>query len=98
MAMEIECGWCGELFEKKGNQTYCCKEHSRLAKNQRVTLRNLKLAKAKEKQQKTPSLSIEDMIKISLKLSKERGCVVQYGDVQRELMTGKLKIKDGVVV
>ena len=98
MATEMYCGWCGELFVKKGNQNYCCKEHSRLAKNQKVTLRNLKLDNVKEKPRKAPRLSIEDMVAISLKLSKERGRVVHYGEAQRELITGKLKIKDGVVL
>ena len=37
------------------------------------------------------------MVDLMLKLEKELGRVVQYGEAQEMLLTGKLKVKDGVI-
>jgi hypothetical protein len=95
MAKEEACGWCGEWYVKHGNQNYCSKECSRLAEKQREKLKNLKRRSTKKIAQSKPSLSIQDMVDLMLKLSKERGRVVQYGEVQKMILTGSLKVKGG---
>jgi hypothetical protein len=97
MAYEDACGWCGEWFVKHGNQKYCCKECSKLAEKQQIYLSQKKRNIQKRKVQTAPSLSIHDMVDLMLKLEKELGRVVQYGGVQEMLLTGKLKVKDGVI-
>ena len=44
------------------------------------------------KQQSSPRLTIDDMIAIAKKLSKERGRYVSYGEVQTMIETGKLDV------
>ena len=44
---------------------------------------------------KPPKMSIEDMVSVMLKLSKKRGHTVQYGELQRDMITGKVKIIGG---
>ena len=53
--------------------------------------------KVVEKKRTDPKITIEGMVDIMMRLSKERGRVVQYGEVQSELLTGKLKVKGGAV-
>ena len=94
------CAFCGDDFEKTNhNQRYCCDECRRTAekqrKRQRDKQRRMEAKRSIKLGAKFPS--IEDMVDISLKLSKERGHVVSYGEVQRLLITGRLKLKDGVM-
>ena len=51
--------------------------------------------KMKEKRQPPPGLTIDEIIALANKLSKERGRYVSYGEVTREIETGKLKVKKG---
>ena len=100
--MTEACKICGEWFtKKKNNQRYCCENCKREAARRIARKRYYDVLKPQSKVVKkssTPSITIDDMVAIMLKLSQERGRAVQYGEVQRELMTGKLKVKDGVVV
>lgn len=95
------CAFCGEEFEKTNhNQRYCCEECNKTAENQRRRQRDRQRRRIAQKSAKLGANfpSIEDMVDIMLRLSKERGRVVQYGEVQRLLLTGRLKVKDGVLV
>ena len=47
----------------------------------------------KEKHQPSPKLTVEEMVEIACKLSKERGRYVSYGDVQQMILTGKLDVR-----
>lgn len=98
MVKENVCRWCGELFVKRGNQRYCCKEHSRLSVTQKARLKaRMKRMKGKSTSDRVPSVSIQGMLDLMESLSKEKGRVVQYGEVQSMLYTGKIKEKDGVL-
>ena len=92
MAIQEACAWCGTWFEKRGSQKYCCEECSLLAEKEQKKREYRKKTLAKTK---APSVSIEQIVDLMLRLSKERGYVVQYGEVQRELLTGKLKLNGG---
>ena len=95
MAIE-SCGWCGEQFEKRGNKRYCCDECSKLGKKQAHRLYCTK--KRKDKNTKAASnLSMQEMIDLMDKLSKERGRVVQYGELQSMIYNGEIKLKGGAV-
>lgn len=96
MAVEEACAWCGEWFVKKGNKKYCCKECSELADKRRTILR-MRKNRNKNSKQNVPSLSLHDMVDLMMKIEKEQGKVVQYGDLQTMLYNGQLKEKDGVV-
>ena len=97
--MTEACRFCGEWFTKKNyNQRYCCEKCQQEARKRRDRNRQKIVRKAKQnKKVCTASISIDSMVDIMLKLSKEYGRIVQYGEVQRLLLTGKLKLKDGVV-
>lgn len=95
MANEEACGWCGEWFVKKGNKSYCCEECAKLAKKQARKRRKIKKRNQKKKEQVAQGLSITGVVDLMMKLSKESGKVVQYGDVQTMEYTGKLKETDG---
>lgn len=97
MAIEQACAWCGEWFIKKGNKKYCCKECSELADKQRTLQRNSKNRNPKRTAKGIEGLTINGVVDIMLKMTEERGKVVQYGDVQTMLYTGQIKEKDGVV-
>lgn len=60
-------------------------------------MNNKKRVNQKKKAQSAPGLSIHAMVDLALKLSKELGRVVQYGEVQEMILTGKLKVEDGVI-
>ena len=94
------CAFCGEEFKKTNhNQRYCCEECCKTAENQRRRQRDRQRRRIAQKSAKVGAnpLSIEDMVEIALKLSKKYGRVVSYGEVQRLLITGRLKLKDGVM-
>ena len=92
MVKEEACGWCGEWFVKQhNNQCYCSKECRRLAEKQKERLRYRKKASAKRTTHGVPSISIYGMVDLMMKMEKEQGKVVSYGDIQTMLYTGKLK-------
>jgi hypothetical protein len=101
MSATEACGFCGEWFTKKwSNQRYCCEKCKKDAEKLRLKRRYFDTIKSEKKGEKrcAPSISIEGMVDIMLKLEKELGRVVQYGEVQQMLMTGKIKVKDGVML
>ena len=96
MAIEEACGWCGEWFVKRGNKKYCCKECSELAGKQVNKLYYMK-KHGKKNAKVTSNLSMQEMINLMDKLSKERGRVVQYGELQSMIYNGEIKLKGGAV-
>ena len=99
--MTEACQFCGEWFEKiHHGQKYCCKECSQTAERKMKKERDAKRRRKQKNNVKatSPYPNIYGMVDIMMKLSKERGRVVQYGEVQRLLLTGRLKVKDGVMV
>ena len=42
--------------------------------------------------------STYDMVEAMLKLSKKRGRIVQYGEVQKLILTGRLKVVRGRII
>lgn len=98
MAIEEACKWCGEWFVKQHrNQCYCSKECRKLADQKARRLREMKRAQKKKNAKQVPSLSMQGMIDLMMKMEKETGRVVQYGDIQTMLYNGQLKEKDGVL-
>lgn len=95
------CKMCGEWFTKKrNNQRYCCEKCKKDAEKLRLKRRYFDVVKPEKNVEKrcAPSISIEGMVDIMLKLEKKLGRVVQYGEVQQMLLTGKIKVKDGEMV
>ena len=96
------CKICGEWFTKKNhNQKYCCDKCKKEAERRRLKRRYFDVVKPQKKKEKKvtpPSITIDGMVALMLKLSKERGYTVQYGEVQQELLLGKLKVKRGEVL
>lgn len=95
------CFLCGDEFEKLNhNQRYCCDECRETAekqrKRQRDRQRRMEAKRSIKSGAKFPSIA--DMVDMGMKLSKECGRVVQYGEVQKMLLTGRIKVKDGVMV
>ncbi len=87
-----ECLYCGELFQAKHYRNmYCSAECKINARKERDRAK-------KRKPIQHADVTIEQMIEAAMRLSEERGKLVQYGDVQAELMLGKLIVKDGVIV
>ena len=85
-----KCKKCGVEFTAVNNhQYYCSLECKREAEKDRRR-------KRAEPRTKAPSTAICDMVELMMMLSKERGYTVQYGEVQRELLTGRLKLNGGV--
>jgi hypothetical protein len=98
MAIEESCKWSGEWFVKQHHsQCYCSKECRRLADQKSRRLSDMKRLEKKKKKQEVSKLSIHDMVDLMMKMEKEQGKVVQYGDLQTMLYNGQLKEKDGVV-
>lgn len=80
------CKLCGKEFHVRyGNQRYCspeCRVHGdRIAARRR---RN-------RQKRVSPALSMQEMLDIMEKMSEEQGRVVQYGEVQAMLLTGRLE-------
>lgn len=87
-----ECLYCGELFQAKHHRNmYCSAECKIYARRERDRAK-------KRKPILHADVTIEQMIDAAIRLSEERGKLVQYGDVQAELMLGNLIVKDGVIV
>ena len=87
------CKMCGaEYVRIAGNHLYCSTECRNVA---------LKIKKERAKEGKygdNPKITIEQMMDAALRLSEKYGRPVQYGEVQRLLLTGKLKVKGGVII
>lgn len=83
------CRFCSDEFEMVNSHHFYCSRECR-----RLDLKR----KSKKETQKSNYPSVEDVVSVMLKLSKERGRTVQYGEVQTELISGKLKIKNGRIV
>lgn len=88
MDKTVYCRFCGWEFEPRNNHHFYCSRECRHFDLKR---------KNKKETKKSNYPSIEDAVDIMLKLSDERGRVVQYGEFQTMLYTGKIKIKDGVI-
>lgn len=86
-----KCQCCGEEFVKKVKiQRFCCDACRRKAYNESPKMKEHKAPKV--------NVTMDMMLDAMLRLSKERGRVVQYGQVQKELLTGKLYVRGGVIV
>ena len=94
------CKICGAEFERKqSNQKYCCKECSKVAEK---IFKKLSDGRKREQSRKAdgsnPMQNILRMMKIANELTEKTGRFHQYGDVQKLIRIGKLKIKDGAIV
>lgn len=95
MERAAKCKLCGEEYIKLNPKQYYCSEKCRCeARRINRANRDLKLSEL----HKAPALTINDMVKAMLKLSKERGHTVQYGELQSDLLTGRVKVRGGRVV
>ena len=96
MIFKRNCDICGAEFTTNHKlKRYCSKECSKEA--ERIRKRKWKPKNKCAASEQKVSVTIDQMIEIALKLSKEQGRIIQYGDVQSMLLTGKLKVKDGVI-
>ena len=89
------CRGCGKEFTLQyPNQRYCSVEC-------RVEARRIRGWKRKNEPREvkaTPKITINDMVKAMIRLSKERGYTVQYGELQTDLITGRVKIRGGKII
>ena len=82
------CKMCGKEFTVRyRNHKYCCFE-CRMSYSNR---RKKEIRKGVYKTITKPSVTMDRMLELMAKLSKEQGRVVQYGEVQKMLMTGRIK-------
>jgi predicted nucleic acid-binding Zn ribbon protein len=86
------CLLCGASFKAVNNRHVYCSAECKIDANKQ------RRKQGHRNNTRTASITIEQMIDTALRLSEERGKLVQYGDVQKELLTGKLIVKDGVIV
>ena len=94
------CEICGAEFEQNHHsRKYCSKECYKMA--HKIAYR---LHKAEKQDEKIKYLSrrkmpdILGMLKIADELTKKTGMYHQYGDVQKLILTGKIKVEGGVLV
>ena len=95
MAKFKSCYICGEPFFTKGNGRYCsdeCREYAEELRRQRINFEDRQ--KRKQALKCTVDVTIEDMVAETLRLSKELGRAVQYGELQQMVLQGH-KIKKG---
>ena len=89
------CRGCGKEYHKKyPNQRYCSQECL-------VEARKIQSWKSRHKARmdaSAPNITINDMVKAMIRLSKERGYTVQYGELQTDLITGRVKIRGGKII
>lgn len=84
------CKNCGKEYHKKyPNQRYCSQEC--LAEARRI--QSWKQSHKARMVVATPKITINDMVKAMIRLSKERGYTVQYGELQTDLITGRVKVR-----
>jgi predicted nucleic acid-binding Zn ribbon protein len=84
------CLLCGASFKAVNNRHVYCSAECKIDANKQRRKQNKSTQKAE--------ITIEQIIDTALRLSKKRGKLVQYGDIQKELLLGKLIVKDGVIV
>ncbi len=83
------CKMCGKEFTVRyRNHKYCCYE-CRMSYSRR---RQKEIRKGVYKDIAKPSIPMDRMLELMAKMSKEQGRVVQYGEVQEMLLTGRLKL------
>ena len=78
------CHTCGREFAAYGNGCYCsdkCK-----AAGQKIAKKKYRIKKRKKEH--SAKVTIEDMVEETLRLSKELGRSVQYGDLQKMMYLG----------
>lgn len=97
--MEKICKCCGHVFyPKHHNEGYCSEE----CRHQRQIELNRQYRSVSEKKKamkcKTPYVSMKQMVDAMLRLSKKKGRIVQYGEMQRLLITGKVEVRGGVIL
>lgn len=97
--MEKICKCCGHVFyPKHHNESYCSDE----CRHQRQIELNRQYRSVAEKKKamkcKTPYVSMKQMVDAMLRLSKKKGRTVQYGEMQRLLITGKVEVRGGVII
>lgn len=92
------CLWCGnEFVATHFNKQYCDVECRDMAEKERKK-REYEARAAWKINRKEPDVTIDMMVDAMARLSKERGKYVSYGQVQKELLTGKLMVEGGVIV
>lgn len=91
MIRTVVCKICGNKFETENNrQIYCSCECKYEAKKRGSREKDIPTTKTYP--------SIYDMVEAMLKLSKKRGRIVQYGEVQKLILTGRLKVVRGRII
>ena len=93
------CKYCGHVFyPKHHNEGYCSDEcrHQRQVESNRQARSALNRKKAMKC--KTPYVSMKQMVDAMIRLSNKKGRTVQYGEVQRLLITGKVEVRGGVIL
>lgn len=88
------CWHCGTRFVAENDRCrYCSAECKMEERKERKRLAKVKSRKPTNQ----ANVTIDMMVDAMLRLSAERGKPVQYGDIQTGLVTGKLKVKGGVI-
>lgn len=83
------CKMCGKEFTVRyRNHKYCCSE-CRMSYSNR---RKKEIRKGVYKNITKPSVTMDRIRELMAQLSKEQGRVVQYGEVQSMIVTGRLKL------
>ena len=94
MIKKIYCELCGaEFLAHYHTQKYCsdeCRAHGK-------KIKTLEWKKKHASAKPTAFPSIEEMVDVALRLSEKYGKHLGYGDIQKMLLTGKLKVEDGVI-
>lgn len=85
----MKCGFCGKEFvTTTPSKKYCCIA----CKNAYWHMRSKEHQKDEKPKVKKAMLSIEKMVEIASRMSKERGRSVSYGEVQTMIYTGSLVV------
>ena len=83
------CKMCGQEFTVRyQNHKYCCYECRMSYSN----WRKKEIRKGVYKNITKTSVTMDRILELMDKLSKEQGRVVQYGEVQKMLLTGRIKL------
>jgi endogenous inhibitor of DNA gyrase (YacG/DUF329 family) len=78
------CQYCGEEFVTDNKRRIFC---SGECKNK--SLRKRRAMEARKASMKQPNLTIEQMVDEMMRLSEEKGRIVQYGELSQMLLTGR---------
>lgn len=85
----MKCGFCGKEFvTTTPSKRYCCIA----CKNAYWHMRSKEHQKDEKHKAKKAMLSIEKMVEIASRMSKERGRNVSYGEVQTMIYAGRLTL------